>query len=127
MTAYGIRGGTMTGLLRCDLDYQYRAGRLGLKGRFDVPEGGTVNIEILDRLLSYADADPTGIVRKALANLRVFDYKSAEAEVYSGADDVRVSMSLKGRERFGLFPSQVPEINILNLPLGFLGRQFPGS
>jgi hypothetical protein len=127
MTAYGIRGGTMTGLLRYELDYQYRAGRLGLKGRFDVPEGGTVNIEILDRLLSYADADPTGIVRKALANLRVFDYKSAEAEVYSGADDVRVSMSLKGRERFGLFPSRVPEINVLNLPIGFLGRQFPGS
>jgi hypothetical protein len=127
MSAYGIRGGTMTGLLRCDLDYQYRAGRLGLKGRLEVPQGGTVNIEILNRLLSHAEADPTGILRRALANLRVFDYKSAEAEVYSGADDLRVSMSLKGRERFGLFPSQVPEINVLNLPLGFLGRQFPGS
>jgi len=117
----------MTGFLRYELDYQYRAGRLGLKGRLDVPEGGTVNIEILDRLLSYADADPTGIVRTALANLRVFDYKSAAAEVHSGADDIRVTVSLKGREQFGLFPSRVPEINILNLPLGFLGRQFPGS
>ena len=64
---------------------------------------------------------------KALENLKVFDYKSALAEVRTGPDDVRVTMSLKGRERFGIFPSRVPEINVLNLPLGFLARQFPGS
>jgi hypothetical protein len=125
MSAYGIRGGTMTGLLRYDVDYQYQAGQAGVKGRLEVPGGGTVNIEILDRLLSYADADPTGIVRRALGNLRVFDYKSATAEVQSGADDIRVSMSLKGRELFGIFPPRVQEINVHGMPLNFLARQFP--
>jgi hypothetical protein len=125
MSAYGIRGGTVTGLLRYELDYQYRAGRAGLKGRLEVPGGGTANIEILDRLLSHADADPTGIVRRALGNLRVFDYKSAAVEVSSGADDIRVSLSLKGKEQFGIFPPRVREINVHGMPLGFLARQFP--
>ena len=35
----------MTGLLGYDLDFQYRAGRVGVKGRFGVPQGGTVNID----------------------------------------------------------------------------------
>jgi hypothetical protein len=125
MSAYGIRGGTMTGLLGYELDYDYRAGQLGVKGRFDVPEGGTVNIEILDRLLAYAEADPTGIVRGTLTNLRVFDYKRAEALVRSAGGGIRVSVTLRGRERLLVFPAPVPEINIRNLPLSFLSRQFP--
>jgi hypothetical protein len=125
MSAYGIRGGTMTGLLAYDLDYDYRAGHLGVKGRFEVPEGGTVNIEILDRLLAYAEADPTGIVRSTLTALRVFDYKRAEALVRSAGDDIRVSVALRGRERLLVLPPPVPEINIRNLPLSFLSRQFP--
>jgi hypothetical protein len=125
MSAYGIRGGTMTGLLGYELDYDYRAGQLGVKGRFDVPEGGTVNIEILDRLLAYAEADPTGIVRGTLTNLRVFDYKRAEALVRSAGGGIRVSVTLRGRERLLIFPAPVPEINIRNLPLSFLSRQFP--
>lgn len=127
MAAYGVRGGTMTGLMRYELDYQYRAGRLGLNGRFEVPEGGTVNIELLNRVLGYAESDPTGVVRRALENLRAFDYKHAEAEVRSAGDDVRVSLSLQGRERFLLFPPRVREINVRNMPLSFLARQFPGS
>ena len=52
VAAYGIRGGTMTGLMRYDLDMRYRGGRFGADGRLSVPEGGTVTIELLDRLLS---------------------------------------------------------------------------
>jgi len=127
ISAYGVRGGTMTGLLRYDLDVQYRAGRVGVNGRLEVPEGGTVNIELLNRLLAYAGSDPSGVLRSALENLRAFDYKSAEADVRSsgnGGDDVRVSLVLKGRERFGIFPPRVREINVRNLPLSFLARQF---
>jgi hypothetical protein len=127
IASYGIRGGTMTGLLRYAADYEYRAGRLQLKGHFEVPDGGAVNIELLDRLLSYTESDPTGVVREALGNLRTFDYKSAEAEVHSAADDIRVSLVLRGRERFLIFPPRVREINVRNLPLSFLARQFPGS
>jgi hypothetical protein len=126
VAAYGIRGGTMTGLLRYDLDMRYRGGRLGAAGRFVVPEGGTVTIELLDRLLGYAEADPTGVVKRALGNLRAFDYKAAEATVRTAADDLRVSLSLQGRERLGIFPPRVREINVRDMPLGFLARQFPG-
>jgi hypothetical protein len=130
MSAYGVRGGTMTGLLGYDLDAQYRAGHLGVKGRFDVPAGGSVSIELLDRLLAQANADPTGVVRSALENLRNFEYKSATASVRSattarGVDDLRFSLSLLGRERFGIFPPRVKEINVHEMPLSFLMRQFP--
>jgi hypothetical protein len=127
MSAYGVRGGTMTGLLRYDVEYQYRDGRLSLNGRFEVPEGGTVNIQLLDRLLGHAEADPTGVVRRALENLRAFDYKDATAEARSKGDDLVVSLALRGRERFLVFPPRVKEINIRNMPLSFLARQFPGS
>jgi hypothetical protein len=117
----------MTGLLRYDVDYQYRDGKLGLNGRFEVPEGGTVNIQLLDRILGHAEADPTGVVRRALENLRAFDYKDAAAEVHSAGGDIRMSVALRGRERFLVFPPRVKEINVRNMPLSFLARQFPGT
>jgi hypothetical protein len=126
VSAYGIRGGTMTGLLRYEVSFDYQPGRLGLTGRFVVPEGGTVNIELLNRLLGHAGSDPTGVLRAALENLRAFDYKHAEATVRSAGGDVRVSLSLRGRERFLIFPPRVREINIRNMPLSFLAVQFPG-
>jgi hypothetical protein len=127
MSAYGIRGGTMTGLLRYDVEYDYRDGRLGLNGRFEVPEGGTVNIQLLDRVLGHAAADPTGVVRRALENLRAFDYKDATAEVRSEGENIMISLGLRGRERFLVFPPRVREINVRNMPLSFLARQFPGT
>jgi hypothetical protein len=124
MAAYGVHGGTMTGLLRYDLRVKL-AERLAAEGEFLVPEGGTVTIELLDRLLKYADADPTGVVKGALGNLRAFDYKAAEATVRTASDGLRVSLSLQGRERFGIFPPRVKEINVRDMPIGFLARQFP--
>ena len=125
MAAYGVRGGTMTGLLRYDLNVRYDGNRLGADGGMSVPEGGTVTIELLDQFLSYAEADPTGVVRRALGNLRTFDFRSAEVTVRTASDDIRVSLSLQGRNRFGIFPPRVKEINVRDMPMGFLARQFP--
>ena len=127
IAAYGIRGGTMTGLLRYDFNMRYRDGRLGADGRAVVPEGGTVTIELLDKFLAYASADPTGVVRRALGNLRAFDFRAAELTARTASDDIRVTLEMQGRSRFGIFPSRVREINIRDMPLGFLARQFPSQ
>ena len=126
IAAYGIHGGTMTGLLRYDLNIRYGGGHYGADGRISVPQGGTVTIELLDKLLSWAQADPTGVVKTALGNLRDFDYKAADVTVRTDTDDVKVTISLKGREILGIFPPRVKEINVVEMPLGFLSKQFPG-
>jgi hypothetical protein len=126
IAAYGIHGGTMTGLLRYDLNIRYGGGRYGADGRITVPQGGTVTIELLDKLLSWAQADPTGVVKTALGNLRDFDYKSADVTVRTDEDDIKVTVSLKGREILGIFPPRVKEINVVEMPLRFLNTQFPG-
>jgi len=126
IAAYGIHGGTMTGLLRYDLNIRYGGGHYGADGRISVPQGGTVTIELLDKLLSWAQADPTGVVKTALGNLRDFDYKAADVTVRTDTDDVKVTVSLKGREILGIFPPRVKEINVVEMPLGFLNKQFPG-
>jgi hypothetical protein len=125
MAAYGIRGGTMTGLLRYDLKMKLGGGHLAADGQFLVPEGGTVTIEILDRLLKYAEADPTGLVRQGLGNLRAFDFKAAEGSVRTASEGLRVSLSLQGRKLFGIFPQKVQAINVNDMPISFLARQFP--
>ena len=114
MAAYGVHGGTMTGLLRYDLDMRYGGGRFGADGQLECAQGGTVTIELLDRLLSWAEADPTGVVRTALGNLRSFDYKAADLVVRTEAnEDAKVTLSLKGREILGIFPPRVKEINVI--------------
>jgi hypothetical protein len=126
IAAYGIRGGTMTGLLRYDLNVRYGGGRYGADGRMSVPGGGTVTIELLDKLLSWAQADPTGVVKRALGNLRGFDYKAADVTVLTDEDDVKVTLGLKGKDILGIFPQRVDQINVIEMPLGFLNKQFPG-
>jgi hypothetical protein len=126
IAAYGIHGGTMTGLLRYDLNIRYGEGRYGADGRISVPQGGTVTIELLDKLLSWAQADPTGVVKTALGNLRDFDYKSADVAVMTDKDDIKLTVNLKGREILGIFPPRVKEINVVEMPLRFLNTQFPG-
>ena len=37
-----------------------------------------------------------------------------------------MTVSLKGREILGIFPPRVKEINVVEMPLGFLNKQFPG-
>lgn len=126
IAAYGIHGGTMTGLLRYDLDVRYGEGRLAADGRFDVPDGGTVTIELLDRLLAWSDADPTGFVKRALGNVREFNYRAAVATVGTRETGIYVNMTLKGQRVLGIFPSHVDAINVIDMPVGALARQFPG-
>ena len=127
MSSYGVRGGTMTGLLRYDLQARSAGSGVALDGWLDVPQGGAVNIELLTRLLSYAGSDPTGVVKSALENLRNFEYKDARVDVRTPADgDPRLDLGLRGRERFGIFPPRVKEINVRSLPLSFLTRQLTG-
>ena len=98
-----------------------------MNGRFDVPDGGTVNIELLTRVFPYVTSERTGVARRALENLRQFDYKQAQAQVRSAGDDILISATLLGRERFLFFPPKVQAINIETMPLSFLAREFPRS
>ena len=126
MAAYGIRGGTMTGLLRYDLDMRYGGGRLGADGRLGVPEGGTVTIELLDRLLSWAAADPTGVVKTRPRQPPGLRLQGGRCERAHGPNDgIQVTLSLKGREVLGIFPPRVKEINVIGMPIGFLAQAVP--
>src|SRR5262249_35648760 len=125
MTAYGVRGGTMTGLVKYSLDFEYRNGRLVLNGHFEVPEGGGVNIELLHRVMDYVESDRAGVAKQALSQLRQFDYKHAEGWVRSAGDEIYISLALQGRG-FLIFPPKVQAINIDGMPLSFLSKKFPG-
>jgi hypothetical protein len=41
-------------------------------------------------------------------------------------ETIRVTLSLKGKELFGISPPRVKEINVRGMPIGFLAWQFPG-
>src|SRR5262249_49993589 len=126
MTAYGVRGGTMTGLVNYLLDFEYRNGRLALNGHFEGPEGGGGNIELLNRGLDYVESERTGVARRALETLRQFDYKHAEARLRSAGGETYLDLALQGRG-FLFFTPKVPAINIDGMPLSFLSQRFPGS
>lgn len=96
-------------------------GRMEAGARLAVPEpGGVVSVDLLKGLLKYADQDPTGILRQTLEGLSEFPYKFLTGEARTRGQDMLLSLSLTGRERFGIFPPRVRAINIQNLPLSFL-------
>jgi hypothetical protein len=106
---------------------RYGGGQYGADGRLDVPAGGTVTIELLDRLFSWAQADPTGVARTALSNVRTFDYRAADMTVRTAANrGILVTLKLKGQRFLGIFPPRLNEINVVEMPIGFLATQFPG-
>ena len=80
---------------------------------------------LLDRLLVYADDEPTGVLKRALGNLRAFDYERAEATLRTAPDTVRLSLDLHGRNRLGILPPPVKQISVHDMPFSFLARQFP--
>ncbi|MEK7362735.1 MAG: hypothetical protein AAB016_02050, partial [candidate division NC10 bacterium] len=88
------------------------------------PPGGDVNIEALKKLLAYAESGPSGILKRALESLSVFSYSSLEADIRVGPQGGRVSLSLEGKKRFGIFPGPVQAINFQNVPLSLLVRMF---
>jgi hypothetical protein len=46
--------------------------------------------------------------------------------VLTDEDDVKVTLGLKGKDILGIFPQRVDQINVIEMPLGFLNKQFPG-
>ncbi len=125
-TEYGLTVGRITGKVRYLLVLQHsQAHGLIVAGHAaSAPPGGDVNIEALKKLLAYAESDPSGILKRALENLSVFSYSSLEADIRVGPQGGRVSLSLEGKKRFGIFPGPVQAINFQNVPLSLLVRTF---
>jgi hypothetical protein len=125
-TEYGLTVGRITGKIRYLLVAQYAQAR-GLVAVGQVasdPPGGEVNIDALKKLLSYAEGDPTGILRRTLESLSVFSYDSLTGNIRIGPQGGRVSLSLEGKKRLGLFPGRVRAINFENVPLSLLAKTF---
>ena len=53
-------------------------------------------------------------------------YKTADVAVRTDGDDIHVPLGLKGREIFGIFAPRVKEMNVRDMPIGFLAKRFPG-
>ncbi len=87
-------------------------------GEFHVdPPGGVISIDVLKRLILSAPESPLGIVRETLEELSEFNYKSLEGQLFMDRQETHVSLSLRGKERLGIFPPKIRAINIENLPL----------
>ena len=124
---YPIQGGMMTGRLSYTVGFRHMASQGSeVGGTIQVKEpGGTVSISVLRRLLSYADTDPTGILRQTLENLSEFQYRTLDVDVRTVGGTTRLNLKLVGKGGlFGLLPPRVREINIKNVPLDFLVRTF---
>ncbi len=125
-TEYGLTVGRITGKVRYLLAAQYSQAH-GLVAGGQVasdPPGGEINIDALKKLISYAERDPTGILRRTLESLSVFSYESLTGDIRVGPRGGRVSLSLEGKKRFGLFPGPVRAINFQNVPLSLLVKTF---
>jgi hypothetical protein len=125
-TEYGLTLGRITGKVRYLLVLQYSQAHGVVAGGqvTSEPPGGEVNIDALKKLLSYAEADPTGIVKQTLEHLSVFSYESLAGDVRVGPQGARVSLSLEGKKRFGIFPGPVKAINFRGIPLSLLVKTF---
>lgn len=128
-TEYGLTVGRITGKVRYLLVLQHsQASGLVAGGHAAAdPPGGEVNIDALKKLLSYAEADPSGIVKRAMENLSVFSYASLEADIRVGPQGGRLSLALEGKKRLGIFPGPVSAINFHNVPLSILVKTFGQS
>ncbi|MFQ5946759.1 MAG: hypothetical protein ACE5NC_11005, partial [Anaerolineae bacterium] len=96
---------------------------LELGGELHVgPPGGVLSIDVLRGLLAGAPVGPLGMVRDTLEKLSEFRYRSLSAQLHMDQQETRVSLSLRGRKRFGIFPPRIKAINIENLPLSRVAR-----
>jgi len=125
-TEYGLTVGRITGKVRYLLVLQHSQARglIAAGHAASDPPGGDVNIDALKKLLAYAESDPTGILRRTLESLSVFSYESLSGDIRVGPQGGRVSLSLEGKKRFGIFPGPVRSINFHNVPLALLVRTF---
>jgi hypothetical protein len=125
-TEYGLTVGRITGKVRYLLVLQHSQahGLIAAGHAASDPPGGDVNIDALKKLLAYAESDPSGILKRALESLSVFSYESLSGDIRVGPQGGRVSLSLEGKKRFGIFPGPVQAINFQNVPLSLLVRTF---
>jgi hypothetical protein len=92
-------------------------------------DGGEMSIDALQRLLDSpaVEVETTGLLRRTLENLRVFEYQTLEGELRYAEGAGYIDLSLRGKKRFGIFPAPVEAINIRNMPLAVLERAFRGG
>ncbi|HEY3065974.1 MAG TPA: hypothetical protein VGL09_09300 [Methylomirabilota bacterium] len=92
-------------------------------------DGGEIAIDALQRLLESpaVEVESTGILRRTLENLRVFEYQTLEGELRYAEGAGYIDLSLRGKKRLGIFPAPVEAINIRNMPLSVLERALGGG
>lgn len=126
VTEYGLTVGRITGKVgyRLTAQYSQAQGFVAAGHVASDPPGGQVNIDALKKLLAYAEADPTGILKRTLETLSVFSYQSLAGDIRVGPQGGRLSLSLQGKKRLGLFPGPVQAINFQNIPISLLVKTF---
>ena len=92
-------------------------------------DGGEISIDALQRLLESpaVEVESTGLLRRTLENLRVFEYQTLTGELRYAEEAGYIDLSLRGKKRFGIFPAPVEAINIRHMPLAVLERAFGGG
>jgi hypothetical protein len=121
----GATAARVTGIVRYVATVQYLPERgLVADARIESTSGGEVSIDALEELLSSeaVQTESTGILRRTLENLRVFEYAALEGDLRYRDGAGAVDLSLRGRKRFGLFPAPVEALNFKNVPLALLVR-----
>jgi hypothetical protein len=121
----GATAARITGTVRYVATVQY-VGDQGLvaDARIESTSDGEVSIDAIEGLLGSpsVQAESTGLLRRTLENLRVFEYESLEGNLRYRGGAGFIDLSLRGKKRFGIFPAPVEAINFRNVPLPLLVR-----
>jgi hypothetical protein len=115
----------ITGIVRYVATAQYlRDHGLVADAHIESTSGGEVSIDAIEALLSSASVqeESTGILKRTLENLRVFEYESLEGNLRYRGSAGYIDLSLRGKKRFGIFPAPVEALNFRNVPLPLLVR-----
>jgi hypothetical protein len=121
----GSTAARVTGTVRYVATVQYLPD-VGLvaDARIESTSGGEVSIDAIEGLLSSeaVQTESTGVLRRTLENLRVFEYASLEGDLRYRAGAGFIDLSLRGKKRLGVFPAPVEALNFKNVPLTLLVR-----
>jgi hypothetical protein len=121
----------VTGRLKYVASAEYRAGQgfVAVVRFQSEDDGGRVGIDAVNRLLqsSAVQTESSGLLRRTLESLRVFDYRSLEGELRVSGGASHLDLTLLGKRRLGLFPGPIDAITIKNAPLSAVARAFRGG
>jgi hypothetical protein len=121
----GATAARVTGTVRYVATVQYLpAGGLVADARIESMSGGEVSIDAIESLLTSeaVQTESTGILRRTLENLRVFEYESLQGDLRYRGGAGFVDLTLRGKKRLGIFPAPVEALNFKNVPLALLVR-----